>query len=71
MISISETVAVLMSYPIRMKIRRVSAFFTLALMICLACFLSSFTIVSDQCRMKSTSCTSKFLYRISTMVSEY
>jgi hypothetical protein len=50
LISISETVAVMMSYPIRLKIRRVSTFFTLALIIGVAACLCSFTTVDEECR---------------------
>lgn len=68
MISISETVAVLISYPIRLKIRRVSTFITLIPIIAAASGLCSFTTVGEECRQRGESCSSKFLYRLSLMV---
>ena len=47
LISISETVAVLMSYPIRSKIRRVNTFFTLVLVITISSLICSFTVLED------------------------
>lgn len=46
LLSISETVAVLMSYPIRLRVKRVNAFFGLALLICVCSLLSSFSTLS-------------------------
>lgn len=68
LISISETVAVLVAYPIRLKIRRVSTFFTLILIIAAASLACSFTTVGEECMQKGEMCTSKLLYRISLMV---
>lgn len=50
LISISETVAVLMSYPIRLKIRRVNSMFCLALLILISSFLCAFGVVGTECR---------------------
>lgn len=71
LISISETVAVLMSYPIRMKIRRVNTFFTLVFMIGVAAVVGSLMLPPQECRAKGEQCTSKFLYRIATMVTRF
>ena len=66
--SISETVAVLLSYPIRLKIRRVNTLFSLALMVCLAAALSSFTTLPPECSAPGERCSAKYLYRVSIMV---
>jgi hypothetical protein len=47
LISISETVAVLMSYPIRLKIRRVNAIFGLTIIILICSFICSFKLVDE------------------------
>ena len=52
LVSISETVAVLMSYPIRMKIRRVNTFFTLTFIVTVAAIVCSVMTVPEECRLK-------------------
>ena len=47
LVSISETVAVLMSYPLRLKIRRVNAFLGLTIAVGLASAVASFAVVSE------------------------
>ena len=47
LISISESVAVLMSYPIRLKIRRINAIFGLTLIICASCLASSVGVLNE------------------------
>ena len=47
LVSISETVAVLMSYPLRLKIRRVNAFLGLTIAVGLASAVASFAVVGE------------------------
>jgi hypothetical protein len=68
LLSISETVAVLMSYPIRLKIRRVNAIFGLTMIILICSFLCSFKVVDKECRVKGNACSMKYLNRVCMMV---
>lgn len=68
LLSISETVAVLMSYPIRLKIRRVNAIFGLTIIILICSFLCSFKVVDEECREKGNACSMKYLNRVCMMV---
>lgn len=47
LLSVSEMVAVLMSYPIKLRVKRVNAFFGFTALIGVCCLLSSFTVVDD------------------------
>lgn len=47
LLSVSEMVAVLMSYPIKLRVKRVNAFFGFTVLIGVCCLLSSFTVVDD------------------------
>lgn len=58
-----------MSYPIRLKIRRVNAIFGLILIITICSFMSSFSVVSEECMEKGFVCSTKYIYRISIMVN--
>jgi len=69
LVSISETVAVLMSYPIRLKIKRVNTIFSLTVLIAICSFVSSFTTLSPECMEAGFVCPSKYIYRVSMMVS--
>ncbi len=42
-------VAVLMSYPIKLRVKRVNAFFGFTSVIAICCLLSSFTTIDDEC----------------------
>ena len=68
LISISETVAVLMSYPIRLKIRRVNAIFSLIVIILICSFICSLNVVDEECKIKGNVCSMKYIYRVSIMV---
>ena len=71
LLSVSETVAVLMSYPIRLKIKRVNAFFGFATLITICSLISSFTTLDEACMEKGHVCTTKYIYRVSIMVICY
>jgi hypothetical protein len=43
LLSVSEMVAVLMAYPIKLRVKRVNAFFGFTLVITICCIISSFT----------------------------
>lgn len=45
--SVSEIVAVLMSYPIKLRVKRVNAFFGFTFVIGICCLISSFTTVDE------------------------
>lgn len=56
-----------MAYPIKLRVKRVNAFFGFTVMIGVCCLLSSFTIVDQQC-LSGTFCLTKYIYRFSIMV---
>lgn len=60
-------VAVLMAYPIKLRVKRVNAFFGFTVLIGICCLLSSFTIVDEAC-LSGTFCLTKYIYRFSIMV---
>ncbi len=60
-------VAVLMSYPIKLRVKRVNAFFGFTALIAICSLLSSFTIVDDEC-LAGLFCLTKYIYRFSIMV---
>lgn len=45
LLSVSEVVAALMAYPIKLRVKRVNAFFGFTVVIGICCLFSSFTIV--------------------------
>lgn len=61
-------VAVLMAYPIKLRVKRVNAFFGFTVLIAVCCLFSSFTIVDEEC-LAGTFCLTKYIYRFSIMVS--
>lgn len=71
MISASEIVAVLISYPIKLKIKRRNAYFLFVLMILVSSLLSSFTVLGPECMEIGNSCVSKYIYRVSIMVIRF
>ncbi len=68
MVAISETVAVLLSYPIRIHIKRVNAAAASVLAVLLMSLPSSFTTVPEECLNENASCPTKTLYYFSLMV---
>ncbi len=70
LLSVSEMVAVLMSYPIKLRVKRVNAFFGFTALIGICCLLSSFTIVDDEC-LTGTFCLTKYIYRFSILVKNF
>jgi len=62
-------VAVLMAYPIKLRVKRVNAFFGFTVLIGICCLLSSFTIVDDECLTSGIFCLTKYIYRFSIMVN--
>lgn len=68
LMSVSEVVAVLISYPIKLKIKRVNAFFFFTVLIVISSVLCSFTRLGNECMEIGNSCFTKFAYRISIMV---
>lgn len=68
LMSVSEMVAVLMSYPIKLKIRRKNAFFLFTCLIAISSILSSFTRLDAECKKVGNACISKYIYRVSIMV---
>lgn len=69
--SASEIVAVLISYPIKLKIKRRNAYFLFVLMIAISSLLSSFTTLDAECMEIGNSCVSKYIYRVSLMVIRF
>ena len=49
LLSVSEMVAILMSYPIKLKIKRVNAIFGFTCLIGICSIVSSFTRLSPEC----------------------
>lgn len=68
LLSISEIAAVLLSYPIKLKVKRTNTFFFTAIIIAFFSLLSSFTVVDPSCMGKYGICASKYIYRISIFV---
>ena len=56
-----------MSYPIKLRVKRVNAFFGFTTLIGICCLLSSFTIVDDEC-LTGFFCLTKYIYRFSILV---
>ena len=56
-----------MAYPIKLRVKRVNAFFGFTVLIGICCLLSSFTIVDEEC-LSGTFCLTKYIYRFSIMV---
>lgn len=71
MMSSSEIVAVLISYPIKLKIKRRNAYFLFVCMILISSLLSSFTRLDPLCMEIGNSCVSKYIYRVSLMVIRF
>ena len=68
LMSVSEVVAVLISYPIKLKIKRINGYFFFTFLIAIASLLCSFTRLGEECMQVGNSCISKYIYRISLMV---
>jgi hypothetical protein len=68
LVSISETIAVLLSYPIRLYIKRINAAAFTVLTVLVLSLPSSFTTVPLWCREDGQTCSSKYLYYIALMV---
>lgn len=68
LVSISETVAVLLSYPIRLYIKRINAAAFTVLTVLVLSLPSSFTTVPLWCRVDGQTCASKYLYYLALMV---
>lgn len=68
LMSVSEVVAVLISYPIKLKIKRVNGYFFFTCLIVICSLLCSFTRLGDECMKMGNTCVTKFIYRISLMV---
>ena len=71
MMSASEIVAVLISYPIKLKIKRRNAYFLFVCMIAVSSLLSSFTTLDEECKQVGNSCFSKYIYRVSIMIIRF
>ena len=69
--SASEIVAVLISYPIKLKIKRRNAYFLFVCMIAVSSLLSSFTTLDEECKQVGNSCFSKYIYRVSIMIIRF
>lgn len=69
LLSISEIIAALLSYPIKLKIKRTNTFFFTAILVAFFCLLSSFTVIDPECMLPRESCASKYFYRISIFVN--
>lgn len=68
LLSISEITAVLLSYPIKLNIKRTNTFFFTAIVVAFFSILSSFTVISPACMEKKEICAAKYIYRISIFV---
>jgi hypothetical protein len=68
LLSISEISAVLLSYPIKLKVKRTNTFFFAALVVALFSILSSFTVVDVACRPNHAICGAKYISRIAIFV---
>ena len=62
---------VLISYPIKLKIRRRNAYFLFVCLIAISSLLSSFTRLGPECMKSGATCVSKYIYRISIMVIRF
>jgi hypothetical protein len=69
LLSISEISAVLLSYPIKLKVKRTNTFFFAALIVAFFSMLSSFTVVDTVCKPNHAICTAKYISRIAIFVS--
>ena len=69
--SASEIVAFLISYPIKLKIKRRNAYFLFVCMIAVSSLLSSFTTLDEECKQVGNSCFSKYIYRVSIMIIRF
>ncbi len=59
LLSVSEMVAVLMAYPIKLRVKRVNAFFGFTALIGISCLFSSFTVLDDDCLEAGAFCITK------------
>ena len=57
-----------MSYPVKLRVKRVNAFFGFTAVIAVCCIFSSFTTIDQLCMQKGNACVTKYLYRFSIMV---
>lgn len=60
--------AVLMSYPIKLKIKRISTLFCCVVLVCACSLVCSFSTVDQECQEHGQQCGSKYAYRIAIMV---
>jgi hypothetical protein len=58
-----------MSYPIKLRVKRVNAFFGFTSVIGICCLISSFTTVDAECKESGFACATKYIYRFSIMVT--
>ena len=69
LMGVSEAVAVLISYPIRMNVKRVNSIAGTLLIVIVMSLVSSFTTIPEECRKDTRFCASKTLYFLTLMVN--